>query len=144
MYGSVRVEQFGRRNKRDVVPEIPGTALELSDKATLLSKSLLLLYISKTTPMQRYIITERTGVNGLRLETDATIPQIKGPNDVGVEFWRFSHLLMEQIRIKIKALSLNARDIQILNDEYPAPHAIPENVVPISGMLTHRASRDLD
>ena len=38
-----------------------------------------------------------------------------------------------QVKIRIKALSLNARDIQILHNEYPAPHAVPENVVPISG-----------
>jgi hypothetical protein len=32
--------------------------------------------------MQRYIITERRGTEGLRLEKDAEVPQLKGPNDV--------------------------------------------------------------
>ena len=34
--------------------------------------------------------------------------------------------------IRIKAISLNARDLQIAQDDYPAPHAIPEGVVPVS------------
>ena len=41
--------------------------------------------------------------------------------------------LTRQIRINIAYLSLNARDLQIVNDEYPAPHAIPDKVVPVSG-----------
>jgi hypothetical protein len=38
-----------------------------------------------------------------------------------------------QIIINIKALSLNARDLQIVTNDYPAPHAVPERVVPVSG-----------
>jgi len=34
--------------------------------------------------MQRYIITERRGTDGLRLEKDAEVPQLKGPNDVSL------------------------------------------------------------
>ena len=34
--------------------------------------------------MQRYIITERRGTDGLRLEKDAEAPQLKGPNDVSL------------------------------------------------------------
>jgi hypothetical protein len=34
--------------------------------------------------MQRYIIAERTGVEGLRLEKNAEVPQLKGPNDVSL------------------------------------------------------------
>jgi len=36
--------------------------------------------------MQRYIITERRGTDGLRLEKDAEVPQLKGPNDVSTGF----------------------------------------------------------
>jgi hypothetical protein len=32
--------------------------------------------------MQRYIITERRGTDGLRLEKDAKVPQLQGRNDV--------------------------------------------------------------
>jgi hypothetical protein len=38
-----------------------------------------------------------------------------------------------QIRVNIKALSLNARDLQIVTGDYPAPHVVPDNCVPISG-----------
>lgn len=38
-----------------------------------------------------------------------------------------------QIRINIKCLSLNARDLQIATNDYPAPHDVPEGVVPVSG-----------
>jgi len=34
--------------------------------------------------MQRYIITERRGTDGLRLEKDAEVPQLKGANDVSL------------------------------------------------------------
>jgi hypothetical protein len=36
--------------------------------------------------MQRYIITERRGTDGLRLEKDAEVPQLQGPNDVSAGF----------------------------------------------------------
>ena len=36
--------------------------------------------------MQRYIITERRGTDGLRLEKAAEVPQLKGPNDVSTSF----------------------------------------------------------
>lgn len=39
-----------------------------------------------------------------------------------------------QIRINIKYLSLNARDLQIVTGDYPAPHDIPQDCVPVSGM----------
>ncbi|KAK4700737.1 hypothetical protein P7C70_g5507, partial [Phenoliferia sp. Uapishka_3] len=34
--------------------------------------------------------------------------------------------------LRMKAISLNARDIQICTDAYPAPHAVPDNLVPVS------------
>lgn len=38
-----------------------------------------------------------------------------------------------QVLVKLKALSLNARDLQIATNTYPAPHPIPEPLVPVSG-----------
>lgn len=35
--------------------------------------------------MQRYIITERRGTDGLRLEKDVEVPQLSGSNDVSTE-----------------------------------------------------------
>jgi len=35
--------------------------------------------------MQRYIITERRGTDGLRLEKDVEVPQLSGPNDASTE-----------------------------------------------------------
>ncbi|OCF36059.1 alcohol dehydrogenase [Kwoniella heveanensis CBS 569] len=67
--------------------------------------------------MKRYIISHRNGIDGLVLQTDAPVPELRSPTD---------------IRIKIKALSLNARDIQIVKNEYPAPHDVPQDCVPIS------------
>ncbi|WVQ94031.1 hypothetical protein IAU59_001109 [Kwoniella sp. CBS 9459] len=67
--------------------------------------------------MKRYIISHRNGIDGLVLQTDAPLPELRSPTD---------------IRIRIKALSLNARDIQIVKNEYPAPHDVPQDCVPIS------------
>jgi len=39
----------------------------------------------------------------------------------------------DKIRINIKCLSLNARDLQIATNDYPAPHDVPKGVVPVSG-----------
>ena len=37
-----------------------------------------------------------------------------------------------QILIKVHAICLNARDLQIATSTYPAPHSIPDNLVPVS------------
>lgn len=37
------------------------------------------------------------------------------------------------MRVNIKYLSLNARDLQIVTNDYPAPHVVPQDVVPVSG-----------
>jgi len=39
----------------------------------------------------------------------------------------------DKIRINIKCLSLNARDLQIATNNYPAPHDVPKGVIPVSG-----------
>ncbi|KAK1925992.1 putative alcohol dehydrogenase [Papiliotrema laurentii] len=67
--------------------------------------------------MRRFVISHRNGIDGLALETDAPVPELQTPTD---------------IIINIKALSLNARDLQIVTNDYPAPHAVPERVVPVS------------
>lgn len=41
-----------------------------------------------------------------------------------------------QIRINMEYLSLNARDLQIVTNDYPAPHSVPQDVVPVSGTCT--------
>ena len=43
------------------------------------------VYLTIQPTMQRYIITERRGTDGLRLEKDAEVPQLNGPNDVSTE-----------------------------------------------------------
>ena len=43
------------------------------------------VYLTIQPAMQRYIITERRGTDGLRLEKDAEVPQLNGPNDVSTE-----------------------------------------------------------
>jgi threonine dehydrogenase-like Zn-dependent dehydrogenase len=68
--------------------------------------------------MKRYTLAHRTGIDGLKLETDAPKPELRSRTD---------------IRINIKAVSLNARDLQIVTGVYPAPHDVPEGVVPVSG-----------
>jgi hypothetical protein len=45
--------------------------------------------------MQRYIISERRGVDGLRLENDVEVPQLKGPNDVSTTASLGIYLLTE-------------------------------------------------
>ncbi|WVR06228.1 hypothetical protein IAU60_003258 [Kwoniella sp. DSM 27419] len=67
--------------------------------------------------MKRYVLAHRNGFDGLKLETDAPVPELRTSTD---------------ILVRIKALSLNARDIQIAKNDYPAPHAVPEGVVPVS------------
>lgn len=44
-------------------------------------------------------------------------------------------MLTAQIRVNIKCLSINARDLQIVTGDYPAPHEVPQDCVPISGEL---------
>ncbi|ORY35335.1 putative alcohol dehydrogenase [Naematelia encephala] len=67
--------------------------------------------------MKRYVISHRNGIDGLKLEEAAPVPELRSPTD---------------IRINIKALSLNARDLQIINNNYPAPHVVPQDCVPVS------------
>lgn len=76
------------------------------------------------TSMKRYTLTHRKDFSGLSLDTAAPLPTLSSPT---------------QIMIRIKALSLNARDVQIATDGYPAPHPVPENLVPISGEPRSRA-----
>ncbi|WRT68120.1 uncharacterized protein IL334_005095 [Kwoniella shivajii] len=67
--------------------------------------------------MKRYIISHRNGIDGLLLHIDAPKPELRSSTD---------------IRINIKYLSLNARDLQIVNNDYPAPHDVPQDCVPVS------------
>nr|XP_019007482.1 uncharacterized protein I206_07740 [Kwoniella pini CBS 10737]OCF46263.1 hypothetical protein I206_07740 [Kwoniella pini CBS 10737] len=67
--------------------------------------------------MRKYIISHREGIDGLVLQDDAAIPELRGPTD---------------IKIRIKYLSLNARDLQIVSNDYPAPHDVPQDCVPVS------------
>ncbi|WWD03159.1 hypothetical protein V865_001206 [Kwoniella europaea PYCC6329] len=67
--------------------------------------------------MKRYIVSHREGINGLKLQTEVPVPELRSPTD---------------IRINIKYLSLNARDLQIVNNDYPAPHDVPQDCVPVS------------
>lgn len=67
--------------------------------------------------MKQYTLAHRKDFSGITLNANAPKPAIQSPTEVIV---------------KIKALSLNARDLQVANGTYPAPHDIPENVVPVS------------
>ncbi|KIS00991.1 alcohol dehydrogenase [Cryptococcus deuterogattii 2001/935-1] len=67
--------------------------------------------------MKRYVLAHRNDLSGLNFEQDAPVPQIEKPTE---------------ILINIKALSLNARDLQIATNQYPAPHPIPDGIVPVS------------
>ncbi|KIR67077.1 alcohol dehydrogenase [Cryptococcus bacillisporus CA1873] len=67
--------------------------------------------------MKRYVLSHRNDLSGLAFEQDAPVPQIEKPTE---------------ILINIKALSLNARDLQIATNQYPAPHPIPDGIVPVS------------
>lgn len=63
------------------------------------------------------------------LQPDAALPVLSSPT---------------QIIIRIKAISLNARDIQIATNAYPAPHAIPNDLVPVSGARADRRPRSVE
>lgn len=67
--------------------------------------------------MKQYTLSHRKDFSGLTLTADAAKPTIQTSTEV---------------LVKIKALSLNAWDLQIANGTYPAPHDIPENLVPVS------------
>jgi NADPH:quinone reductase-like Zn-dependent oxidoreductase len=67
--------------------------------------------------MKQYQLSHRKDFSGLTLHTDIPRPELRNPTDVV---------------IKIHAISLNARDLQIATDQYPAPHAIKDNLVPVS------------
>jgi len=79
--------------------------------------------------MKQYVLAHRNGINGLALETGVSLPGLRGPKDVSKVWYR----LDDQIQIRIKCLSLNARDLQIVTSDYPAPHRVPEGVIPVSG-----------
>lgn len=66
--------------------------------------------------MRQYQLAHRTDFSGLTLHSDVPQPR-PGPSEVIV---------------KIRAISLNARDLQIATDKYPAPHAIKDDLVPVS------------
>lgn len=79
--------------------------------------------VSASTPlhpltMKQYNLTHRTSLAGLVRRDDAPEPQLTRPND---------------ILIRIKAIALNSRDLQVATGLYPAQHPIPDNVVPVSG-----------
>ncbi|WOO79479.1 Zinc-type alcohol dehydrogenase-like protein [Vanrija pseudolonga] len=67
--------------------------------------------------MKQYNLTHRTSLDGLVRRDDAPEPVLTGPND---------------ILIRIKAIALNSRDLQVATGLYPAQHPIPDNVVPVS------------
>ncbi|KAK4689050.1 hypothetical protein P7C73_g1063, partial [Tremellales sp. Uapishka_1] len=81
--------------------------------------------------MKRYIVAHRQGIDGLELQTDAPVPLLRTPTDVSLKK-QDDVIDLNQIRISIKFLSLNARDLQIVRSDYPAPHEVPHNVVPVS------------
>lgn len=82
--------------------------------------------------MKQYNLAHRNGIEGLELKTDAPIPLLRSPKDVCVSY-RLAGEADNKIRINIKCLSLNARDLQIATNDYPAPHDVPEGVIPVSG-----------
>lgn len=90
--------------------------------------------------MKRYVLAHRNSIDGLELEKDVSVPQLRSSTDVSLNVTRRGHPADLKILINIKALSLNARDLQIVTNDYPAPHAIPDRVVPISGMSTSLTS----
>lgn len=67
--------------------------------------------------MKQYTLAHRKDFSGLTLNENAPKPAIQSSTEV---------------LVKIKALSLNARDLQIASGTYPAPHDIPDNLVPVS------------
>ncbi|KAM0749310.1 alcohol dehydrogenase [Meredithblackwellia eburnea MCA 4105] len=73
--------------------------------------------MSLPTTMKRYTLSHRNDFTGLTLETSASVPQLTKDS---------------QIVMRIKAVSLNARDIQIATNTYPAPHEVPDKLVPVS------------
>ena len=98
--------------------------------------------------MKRYILAHRNDVSGLTLETSAAVPELSSPTKVSHSFLGKSQCSLslttqeraEQILIRIRALSLNARDLQIATNIYPAPHPIPDKLVPVSGWSHFRMS----
>jgi NADPH:quinone reductase-like Zn-dependent oxidoreductase len=67
--------------------------------------------------MRQYQLSHRKDFSGLTLHDDIPKPKLSTATEV---------------MIKIRAISLNARDLQIATDQYPAPHAIKDNLVPVS------------
>ncbi|GFZ49308.1 hypothetical protein JCM24511_07428 [Saitozyma sp. JCM 24511] len=67
--------------------------------------------------MKRYVVKHRNAIDGLELQEDVPVPELRSSTD---------------IRINMKYLSLNARDLQIVTNDYPAPHSVPQDVVPVS------------
>jgi hypothetical protein len=95
--------------------------------------------------MRKYVLAHRNGIDGLELQADEPIPQLRSSTDVRqCRLYCSKHILTKQILIRIKALSLNARDLQIVNNDYPAPHPIPDRVVPVSGKQNNiRCEREM-
>lgn len=67
--------------------------------------------------MRQYQLSHRKDFSGLTLHDDIPKPKLSTATEV---------------MVKIRAVSLNARDLQIATDQYPAPHAIKDNLVPVS------------
>jgi len=57
-------------------------AQEQDSRSMIKQFRLFVHLVSSPSNMQRYIITKQCGVDGLRLEKDVEVPQLKGPNDV--------------------------------------------------------------
>lgn len=67
--------------------------------------------------MRQYQLSHRKDFSGLTLHDDIPKPKLSTATEV---------------MVKIRVISLNARDLQIATDQYPAPHAIKDNLVPVS------------
>jgi NADPH:quinone reductase-like Zn-dependent oxidoreductase len=94
--------------------------------------------------MKQYILAHRDGIEGLELQTDVSIPPLRGAKDVCASNEKSTGEADDQIRINIKCLSLNARDLQIATNDYPAPHDVPKGVIPVSGRSNEHTRLTLD
>lgn len=108
--------------------------LRRTDTAEQMSQASIPSQAGRTqTNMKQYTLAHRNDLDGIVLNEDAPMPELRSPTDVSRPFTCLASQADWQIRINIKAFSLNARDLQIATGCYPAPHDVPENVVPISG-----------
>lgn len=87
--------------------------------------------------MKRFIIAHRNGIDGLEYQPEAPVPELRSSTDVCTSSHVFQkdQVLTAQIRINVKCMTLNNRDVQIVNNDYPAPHPILKDCVPVAGEL---------